>query len=35
MVPDVSVKTVWIQPVAGGIIVGVMGWFVPQVLGVG
>ena len=28
-------KTVWFQPVAGGIIVGVMGWFVPQVLGVG
>ena len=28
-------KTVWFQPLAGGIIVGVMGWFVPQVLGVG
>jgi CIC family chloride channel protein len=28
-------KTVWIQPVAGGLIVGLMGWFVPQVLGVG
>ena len=28
-------KTVWFQPVAGGVIVGVMGWFVPQVLGVG
>ena len=28
-------KTVWFQPVAGGIIVGVMGCFVPQVLGVG
>src|ERR1700681_3599388 len=23
-------KTVWFQPVAGGLIVGVMGWFVPQ-----
>src|SRR5216684_2134639 len=28
-------KTVWLQPVAGGLIVGVMGWFVPQLLGVG
>jgi CIC family chloride channel protein len=28
-------KTVWIQPLAGGLVVGVMGWFVPQVLGVG
>jgi chloride channel protein, CIC family len=28
-------KTVWFQPVAGGIAVGIMGWFVPQVLGVG
>src|ERR1700687_5387028 len=28
-------KTVWFQPVAGGLIVGVMGWFVPQLLGVG
>jgi CIC family chloride channel protein len=28
-------KTVWFQPVAGGITVGVMGWFVPQVVGVG
>jgi CIC family chloride channel protein len=28
-------KTVWFQPVAGGILVGVMGWFVPQVMGVG
>jgi CIC family chloride channel protein len=25
----------WIHPVAGGILVGVTGWFVPQVLGVG
>ena len=28
-------KTVWFHPVAGGITVGLMGWFVPQVLGVG
>jgi CIC family chloride channel protein len=28
-------KTVWFQPVAGGLMVGVMGWFVPQVMGVG
>jgi len=28
-------NTVWFQPVAGGLLVGVMGWFVPQVLGVG
>ena len=28
-------KTVWFQPAAGGIAVGIMGWFVPQVLGVG
>lgn len=28
-------KTVWFQPVAGGIVVGLMGLFVPQVLGVG
>ena len=28
-------KTVWLQPVAGGLLVGIMGWFVPQVLGVG
>jgi chloride channel protein, CIC family len=28
-------KTLWFQPVAGGVAVGVMGWFVPQVLGVG
>jgi CIC family chloride channel protein len=25
----------WMQPAAGGLLVGVMGWFVPQVLGVG
>ena len=28
-------KTVWFQPLAGGLMVGMMGWFVPQVLGVG
>ena len=28
-------KTVRFQPVVGGLIVGLMGWFVPQVLGVG
>jgi len=28
-------STVWFQPVAGGLLVGLMGWFVPQVLGVG
>ena len=28
-------KTVWFQPVAGGRVVGVMGWFVPSVMGVG
>ena len=28
-------KTVWFQPVVGGLLVGVMGWFVPQVMGVG
>ncbi len=28
-------KTLWFQPVAGGLIVGLMGWFVPQTLGVG
>ena len=28
-------KTVWFQPVAGGLAVGILGWFVPQVLGVG
>ncbi len=28
-------KTLWFQPVAGGLVVGIMGWFVPQVLGVG
>jgi CIC family chloride channel protein len=28
-------KTRWWHPVAGGLTVGLMGWFVPQVLGVG
>jgi chloride channel protein, CIC family len=28
-------STVWVQSVAGGLLVGIMGWFVPQVLGVG
>src|SRR5260221_7063599 len=28
-------KTVWFQPAAGGLMVGVMGWFVPRILGVG
>jgi CIC family chloride channel protein len=28
-------KTRWVHPVAGGVLVGLMGWFVPQVLGVG
>jgi len=29
------VKTLWFQPLAGGLLVGLLGWFVPQVLGVG
>jgi CIC family chloride channel protein len=28
-------STVWFQPVAGGLTVGLMGWFLPEVLGVG
>ena len=28
-------KTVWFQPLAGGLLVGLLGWFVPQVMGVG
>jgi len=28
-------RTVWFQPVAGGLTIGMMGWFVPQILGVG
>ncbi len=30
-----SQRTVWFQPVVGGLLVGIIGWFVPQVLGVG
>jgi CIC family chloride channel protein len=32
---DLPERTVWIQPVAGGLTVGLMGYFLPQVLGVG
>ncbi|HKO04715.1 MAG TPA: chloride channel protein [Candidatus Acidoferrales bacterium] len=28
-------STEWLQPLAGGVLVGAMAWFVPQVLGVG
>jgi CIC family chloride channel protein len=28
-------STEWLQPVAGGLLVGLMGWFLPEVLGVG
>ena len=28
-------ETLWLQPLAGGLLVGLLGWFVPQVLGVG
>ena len=28
-------NTLWLQPAAGGLLVGLMGWFVPQVMGVG
>ena len=28
-------QTEWFQPVAGGLLVGIMGWFVPQSLGIG
>jgi CIC family chloride channel protein len=28
-------KTVWYQPLAGGLMVGIIGWFVPQIMGVG
>ena len=28
-------STEWLQPAAGGLLVGALGWFVPQVLGVG
>ena len=27
--------TIWFQPVAGGLLVGIMGWFVPESLGIG
>jgi CIC family chloride channel protein len=30
-----SASTQWLQPAAGGVLAGVLGWFVPQVLGVG
>ncbi len=30
-----SKGTVWLQPAVGGLLVGLTGWFVPQVLGVG
>ena len=28
-------RTAWLQPVAGGLLVGIMGYFVPEVMGVG
>jgi CIC family chloride channel protein len=28
-------STVWLQPAAGGLLVGLLGWWMPQVLGVG
>jgi chloride channel protein, CIC family len=28
-------STVWVQPVAGGLVVGLLGWFLPEVLGIG
>ncbi len=28
-------STVWIQPVAGGLLAGLLGWWIPQMLGVG
>lgn len=28
-------RSAWAHPMAGGVLVGIMGWFVPQVLGVG
>jgi CIC family chloride channel protein len=28
-------STVWLQPTVGGLVVGLLGWFAPQVLGVG
>jgi CIC family chloride channel protein len=32
---SLPVSTRWFQPVAGGLCVGLLGWFVPDVLGVG
>jgi len=32
---DLPKRTAWFQPVAGGLTVGVMGYFVPDVMGVG
>jgi len=32
---DAPRGTAWFQPLAGGLTVGLMGWFVPQALGVG
>src|SRR5207248_3961299 len=28
-------STLWLQPTAGGLLVGLFGWFMPEVLGVG
>jgi len=32
---DQPARTQWIQPVAGGLTVGIMGYFLPEILGVG
>jgi CIC family chloride channel protein len=32
---DLPGSTLWVQPVVGGLTVGIMGYFVPEVLGVG
>ncbi len=32
---NLPLNSAWIHPVVGGILVGVIGWFVPQALGVG
>jgi CIC family chloride channel protein len=32
---DLPARTQWVQPVAGGLAVGIMGFFLPEVLGVG
>ena len=29
------VQSLWLQPAAGGLVVGIFGWFIPEVLGVG